>query len=144
MADPPPTGQGALSARVDALERERRRAFEDAQRQADALFAQYQLSQLIASGGNLPDLAASVLNEVLRLADAAGGALWLGTDEAGMSLVAVAGDVSDPAPPADPTDPEDARTWTGTHPATGTCAMRSVRPSASSRSAGRTVRSWRT
>jgi hypothetical protein len=75
MADPPPTGQGALSARVDALERERRRAFEDAQRQADALFAQYQLSQLIASGGNLPDLAASVLNEVLRLADAAGGAL---------------------------------------------------------------------
>jgi len=116
MADPPPTGQGALSARVDALERERRRAFEDAQRQADALFAQYQLSQLIASGGNLPDLAASVLNEVLRLADAAGGALWLGTDDAGMSLVAVAGDVSDPAPPADPTDPEDARTWTGTHP----------------------------
>ena len=116
MVDHPPVGQTAQSARIEALERERRRAFEDAQRQADALFAQYQLSQLIASGGNLPDLAASVLNEVLRLADAAGGALWLGTDDAGMSLVAVAGDVSDPAPPAEPPDPDGARTWTESRP----------------------------
>ena len=38
-------------------ERERRRAFDEAQREADALFAQYQLSQLIASGGSLADLA---------------------------------------------------------------------------------------
>jgi hypothetical protein len=78
MVDPLPVEPDARAARIDALERERRRAFEDAQRQADALFAQYQLSQLIASSGSVPDLAASVLNEVLRLANAAGGALWLG------------------------------------------------------------------
>ena len=67
-----------LVARIDALERERRRSFDEAQREADALFAQYQLSQLIASGGTLDDLAAAVLSELVRLADAAAGALWLG------------------------------------------------------------------
>lgn len=67
-----------LRARVEALERERGRSFDEAQREADALFAQYQLSQLIASGGNLADLAASVLAELVRLAGAAAGALWLG------------------------------------------------------------------
>ena len=52
--DAPVTDREALLARVDALERERRRAFDEAQREADALFAQYQLSQLIASGGASP------------------------------------------------------------------------------------------
>ena len=46
----PMTDRAALLARIEALERESRRAFEDAQREADALFAQYQLSQLVASG----------------------------------------------------------------------------------------------
>lgn len=68
----------ALTARIEALERERRRSFVEAQREADALFAQYQLSQLIASGGSLGDLGAAVLSELVRLADAAAGALWLG------------------------------------------------------------------
>jgi PAS domain S-box-containing protein len=67
-----------LTARVEALERERRRSFVEAQREADALFAQYQLSQLIASGGSLDDLGAAVLSELVRLAGAAAGALWLG------------------------------------------------------------------
>ena len=40
-----------LLARIEALERESRRAFDEAQREADALFAQYQLSQMVASGG---------------------------------------------------------------------------------------------
>jgi PAS domain S-box-containing protein len=66
-----------LLARIDALERERRRSFDDAQREADALFAQYQLSQLIASGGTLAELAAAVLSELVRLAGATAGALWL-------------------------------------------------------------------
>ncbi len=80
VADP-----DALLARIDALERERRRAFDDAQREADALFAQYQLSQLLASGGSLADLASAVLLELIRLADAGGGALWSGTaDGAGL------------------------------------------------------------
>jgi PAS domain S-box-containing protein len=72
------TDDRELSKRVEALEGERRRSFEESQREADALFAQYQLSQLIASGGNLGDLAASVLGELVRLAGAAAGALWLG------------------------------------------------------------------
>ena len=116
MVDPASTGSDALSARIDALERERRRAFEDAQRQADALFAQYQLSQLIASGSTLPALAASVLNELLRLADAAGGVLWLGGADAGIGLVAVAGEPSDHGPPTELPDLDSARTWTVSHP----------------------------
>jgi len=67
-----------LLERVEALEREGRRSFEESQREADALFAQYQLSQLIASGGTLADLASAVLAELVRLAGAAAGALWLG------------------------------------------------------------------
>jgi PAS domain S-box-containing protein len=66
-----------LLARIAALERERRRSFDEAQREADALFAQYQLSQLIASGGTLDELAAAVLSELVRLAGATAGALWL-------------------------------------------------------------------
>ena len=82
----------ALLARIEALERDRRRAFDEAQREADALFAQYQLSQLIATGGTLADLAASVVLELMRLADATGGALWIGgPDERVISLVATAG-----------------------------------------------------
>ena len=68
----------ALTTRIEALERERRRSFVEAQREADALFAQYQLSQLIASGGSLGNLGAAVLSELVRLAGAAAGALWLG------------------------------------------------------------------
>ena len=79
--DAPVTDREALLARVDALERERRRSFDEAQREADALFAQYQLSQLIASGGSLADLAAAVLSELVRLAEAAAGALWLGAPD---------------------------------------------------------------
>jgi PAS domain S-box-containing protein len=70
--------QAELASRVEALERERRRSFMEGQREADALFAQYQLSQLIASGGSLGDLGAAVLAELVRLARAAAGALWLG------------------------------------------------------------------
>ncbi len=66
-----------LEARVRELEAERRRVFEDAQREADAVFAQYQLSQLLASGGSVDEIAAAVLAEVARAAGAAGAALWL-------------------------------------------------------------------
>jgi PAS domain S-box-containing protein len=67
----------ALTARIAALERELRRAFEEAQREADAMFAQYQLSQLLASGGRRADLAMIVVAEIVRLCGAAAGALWL-------------------------------------------------------------------
>ena len=68
----------ALEARVRELETERRRVFEDAQREADAVFAQYQLSQLLAAGGRVDEIAAAVLAEVARAAGAGGAALWLG------------------------------------------------------------------
>ena len=67
----------ALVARIRDLERERRRSFDEAQREADALFAQYQLSQLLASGGTVAELASAVLSELVRLAGADAGALWL-------------------------------------------------------------------
>ena len=71
----------ALIARIEALERERRRSFDEAQREADSIFAQYQLSQLMASGGSLAGLAKSVLAELVRLAGAEAGTLWLGAPD---------------------------------------------------------------
>ena len=68
-------GAGAGVGAVTASER--RRIFEDAQRQADTVFAQYQLSQLVALGGELGAMAASVIGELVRVTDAVAGALWL-------------------------------------------------------------------
>jgi len=67
----------ARDDRIASLEQEVRRAFEDAQREADAMFAQYQLSQLLASGGRPAELASVVLAEIVRLCGAAAGSLWL-------------------------------------------------------------------
>jgi signal transduction histidine kinase len=80
-----------------ALEADRWRSFEDAQREADTMFAQYQLSQLLASGGTVAELGAAVLDELLRHDEAQAGALWL-THPAGgpLQLVTTA---SDPALP---------------------------------------------
>jgi PAS domain S-box-containing protein len=101
-----------LLARIDVLERERRRTFDEAQREADALFAQYQLSQLIAAGGSLPELAAAVLVELLRLADAAEGALWIGSPEGGsIELVATLGGSNAVDVPTGFEDVEAVRTW---------------------------------
>ena len=67
-----------LEARIAGLEREAKRAFDEAQREADTLFAQYQLSQLVASGGSVAELAGAVLLELTRLAAGDEGAIWLG------------------------------------------------------------------
>jgi signal transduction histidine kinase len=88
----------ALEARIRELEAERQRVFEDAQREADAVFAQYQLSQLLAAGGGVDDLAAAVLAEVARAVGAGVAAIWLarpGTPP--LELVAVIPDAADPA-----------------------------------------------
>jgi PAS domain S-box-containing protein len=88
----PVNDRAALLERIEALERESRRAFEDAQREADALFAQYQLSQLLASGGSLETLARSVALEAGRLAGVDRGAVWLGNpDGTGLDLLATVG-----------------------------------------------------
>jgi signal transduction histidine kinase len=64
---------GAYALTEDEL----RHTFEESQRQADTVFAQYQLSQLLALGGALPQMAASVIGELVRASDAVAGALWL-------------------------------------------------------------------
>jgi signal transduction histidine kinase len=92
--------QAALEDRIRQLEAERRRVFEDAQREADAVFAQYQLSQLLAAGGRVDQLAAAVLAEVARASGAAGAALWL-ADPGDPRLELVATFPGGPGGPAD-------------------------------------------
>ena len=109
-----------LLARIEALEHESRRAFDDAQHEADALFAQYQLSQLVASGGSIESLARSVTLEVIRLAGVDNGVLWLGRpDGPELTLLASVGDAvaggaaiggSDDVPPA-LANAEEGRRW---------------------------------
>ncbi len=82
-------------ARLAALEADRWRSFEDAQREADTMFAQYQLSQLLASGAGIAELSAAVLDELLRHDEAPAGALWLTSPGGGpLALMAAAGDGS--------------------------------------------------
>jgi signal transduction histidine kinase len=79
------TDRAAFEQRIASLEHEAKRAFDDAQREADTLFAQYQLSQLVASGGSAAELAGAVLLELTRLAAGDEGAIWLG-DRPGQAL----------------------------------------------------------
>jgi signal transduction histidine kinase len=98
-----------LRARLAALEREYRSAFDQAQREADALFAQYQLSQLVASGGSPAELGRAVIVELVRLAGADGGAIWLGeTGRPDLGLIARTGDFA-AALPTDLADLASAR-----------------------------------
>ena len=81
MALPP--GTTALT------EAELRRSLEEAQRQADTVFAQYQLSQLLALGDDLALMAGSVIGELVRTSDAVAGAMWLaGPSDHALRLVA--------------------------------------------------------
>jgi two-component system phosphate regulon sensor histidine kinase PhoR len=105
-----------LEARLAALEAEHRRAFDQAQREADALFAQYQLSQLVASGGTPSELAGAVVNELVRLAGADAGAIWLGrAGGPGLDLLASTGVIDDP-PPEQLTDLADGRRFVAERP----------------------------
>jgi signal transduction histidine kinase len=104
--------------RLASFEVERRRAFEDAQREADTMFAQYQLSQLLASGDVLEDLASAVLAEIARASGAALAGLWLAEpNESPLVLVAAVGpvdgadDAVDPFPPARFDGLATARAW---------------------------------
>ncbi len=70
-------------------EAELRRTFEEGQRQADTVFAQYQLSQLLALGDDLSLMAGSVIGELVRASDAVAGAMWLaGPNDRRIRLVA--------------------------------------------------------
>ena len=117
-----------LRRRVAQLEGEHRRAFEQAQREADVLFAQYQLSQLIATGGTPGELGASVVVELVRLAGGESGALWLGEQRGGgLALIAA----TSPAPSNLPerfADLEAARRFAGEDPARQLLVLRDERP----------------
>jgi signal transduction histidine kinase len=103
-----------LRARIEALEQETRRAFEAAQREADVLFAQYQLSQLLASGGSTSELASTVIVELVRLSGAAAGAIWLGEiGQSDLGRIAVAGSFST-EPPARVSGLPAVRDWAAT------------------------------
>ncbi len=94
----------ALRRRVAQLELAHRRAFDQAQREADALFAQYQLSQLIATAGTPAELSRAVVVELVRLAGAEAGALWIGAAARdGLTLAASTG----PIPASMPTELAD-------------------------------------
>jgi len=86
------SAEAELRARITALEAERRRVFEEAQREAGTMLAQYQLSQLLASGDALEPLAAAVLIEIGRATAAGAAALWLAAPGGGvLDLVATVG-----------------------------------------------------
>ena len=107
----------ALLERIAALERETRRTFEEAQREADAMFAQYQLSQLLTSGGPLSELASAVLVEVIRLCGASGGALWLSRPGSGaLRLAASVGSPPSTVLPNEHPDVATARAWSASMP----------------------------
>jgi PAS domain S-box-containing protein len=112
----PPSGAAALT------ESELRESFEEAQRQADTVFAQYQLSQLLALGGDLSLMAGSVIGELVRASDAVSGAMWLaGPGEGWLRLVATEPELDaepDPAVPAGFESAVAAEAWarrTGWH-----------------------------
>jgi PAS domain S-box-containing protein len=107
------TDPETLLRRIASLERETRRAFEEAQNEADAMFAQYQLSQLLTSGGPLSELASAVLVEVIRLCEADGAALWMaGSGSQALRRIAVAGSAPAAAPlPEAFVDAGEALTW---------------------------------
>jgi signal transduction histidine kinase len=87
---PAPSSGGASALTEEAL----RRTFEEAQRQADTVFAQYQLSQLLALGADLPAMTTSVIAELVRASDAVAGAIWLSDPgESGLHLVATEPDL---------------------------------------------------
>lgn len=68
---------GTVGIGTPPRDTERWRILEDAQRDADTMFAQYQLSQLLASGDALGMMADAVLEELVRNTGAIAGALWL-------------------------------------------------------------------
>jgi PAS domain S-box-containing protein len=119
-----------LRARVAQLENERRRAFEDAQHEADALFAQYQLSQLVASGGTVAQLGAAVLLELVRLADAGGAALYLQpASDVGLDRIAAEGQSPEPdAGPRQLDGLEAARAWMTSIPGGRAIAISETEP----------------
>jgi signal transduction histidine kinase len=111
------------------LERENQRIFDEAQREADSMFAQYQLSQLLASGGTPIQLGEAVTAELLRLCGAGGVALWLDQpSDASLGLVASAGDLLAQSLPARFATELEARDWCAQQPGASALTLIDDRP----------------
>ena len=106
------TDREGSAERVAALEREIRRIGTDAQREADAMFAQYQLSQLLASGSPPAELAATVVTEVRRLARASLVGLWIADAGAPVLRLVAASPEAAELPEVFADEPA-ARAWAG-------------------------------
>lgn len=79
------------------------RSFREAQRAADTIFSHYQLSQLLATHELPGPMAQAVLDELVHVSRAAGGAIWLArTPGATPELVATAGAMTPATSVVDP------------------------------------------
>ena len=116
------------AARIATLESELGRINEEARREADAMFAQYQLSQVLASGGDPAALADAVCAELVRLCGADSVLLWLSRPGGEtFELVGLAG----PRPTSAPerfTTPADAEAWAAAQPGALTVILVEGRP----------------
>ena len=68
---------GLPATEVDRLLAENERIFREAQVAADTVFAHYQLSQILASHETPSALSGAILDELMHLCGADGGALWM-------------------------------------------------------------------
>jgi len=84
------------------------RIFRESQRAADTIFSHYQLSQLLATHARPASMAQAVLDELVHVCEAAGGAIWLTRDPgAEPELAARSGDLEPPSTP----DATDGESW---------------------------------
>jgi signal transduction histidine kinase len=114
------TTEAELQARILHLEVERRRVLEEAQREADAMFAQYQLSQLLASGDELEKLGAAVLAEIVRASGASAAVLWLAAPgETLLRRVAMVPSAPDDAAPLTFGSVDAVAAWVAAHHGSG-------------------------
>jgi PAS domain S-box-containing protein len=76
------------AADVSRLLAENERVFHEAQRAADTVFAHYQLSQILATHEAPHALAGAILDELMHLCAADGGALWINDPRSGRAVLA--------------------------------------------------------
>lgn len=76
MTRPRPSDRSAPD-NADGADAELSRTFHEAQRAADTIFSHYQLSQLLATHELPGPMAEAVLDELVHVSGAAGGAIWI-------------------------------------------------------------------
>ncbi len=93
-----PGSDPGVTPDVDRLLAENERIFHEAQHAADTVFANYQLSQILASHDAIGPLAGAILDELTHLCGADAGAIWIADPRAGRDVLAAQrGDATIPA-----------------------------------------------